>query len=96
MTKEYYLRKCFWILLGMLLVFSLSTHQASAADQYIRLGSGGPGGSWFQMAGGLSSLFNKKIENCSQHYSYKCYDSDKIKLNRLSNIKFNLGIDHYI
>jgi TRAP transporter TAXI family solute receptor len=63
MMKQHYLPKYFWILLGMLLIFPLAINPASAADQYIRLGSGGPGGSWFQMAGGLSSLFNKKIEN---------------------------------
>ncbi|MEJ2730074.1 MAG: TAXI family TRAP transporter solute-binding subunit [Deltaproteobacteria bacterium] len=63
MMKQHYLPKCFWILLGMLLVLFLAANQASAETQFIRLGSGGPGGSWFQMAGGLSNLFNKKIEN---------------------------------
>ena len=63
MMKQHYLHKCFWILLGVLLVLFLATDQVSAKSQFIRLGSGGPGGSWFQMAGGLSNLFNKKIEN---------------------------------
>ena len=54
--------KIFLGLLVFLLVFSFTLTNAAAKDQYIRLGCGGPGGSWFQMVGGLSSLFNKDID----------------------------------
>lgn len=63
MKKQRHFSKIFWGFLIFLFVTAFTASLASAADQYIRLGSGGPGGSWFQMAGGLSSLFNKKIEN---------------------------------
>lgn len=47
----------------VLVVLVLAVGTASAKVQYIRLGCGGPGGSWFQMVGGLSALFNKQIPN---------------------------------
>ena len=50
------------VFLGLfILIFGIGS--ASAKVTYIRLGCGGPGGSWFQMVGGLSALFNKQIPN---------------------------------
>ena len=51
------------------LAMAVTTGTAEAADtakaktRYLRLGCGGPGGSWFQMVGGLTGLFNKQIKN---------------------------------
>lgn len=50
-------------ILLVLFVLTLGAGSASAKVRYIRLGCGGPGGSWFQMVGGLSALFNKQIPN---------------------------------
>lgn len=55
-------RKFFVGFFVFMLVFSFTLTNAAAKDQFIRLGCGGPGGSWFQMVGGLSSLFNKEID----------------------------------
>ena len=55
-------QKLFLGLLILMFVCSFTLTDAAAKDQYIRLGCGGPGGSWFQMVGGLSSLFNKEID----------------------------------
>ena len=63
MKKKRHFSKIFWGVLIFLFVISFTASLASAKDQYIRLGCGGPGGSWFKMVGGLSSLYNKKIEN---------------------------------
>ena len=63
MRKQRNFSKIFWGLLVFLLVISFTEGLASAKTQYIRLGCGGPGGSWFKMVGGLSSLYNKKIKN---------------------------------
>ena len=63
MKKKRHFSKIFWGVLIFLFVISFTASLASAQDQYIRLGCGGPGGSWFKMVGGLSSLYNKKIEN---------------------------------
>jgi len=46
-----------------LLTVGVAVGTAGAKARYIRLGCGGPGGSWFQMVGGLSALFNKEIPN---------------------------------
>ena len=46
-----------------LLTVGIAVDTATAKVRYIRLGCGGPGGSWFQMVGGLSALFNKEIPN---------------------------------
>lgn len=54
--------KIFLGFLVLLLIVSFSSSEVAARDQFIRLGCGGPGGSWFQMVGGLSSLFNKEID----------------------------------
>jgi TRAP transporter TAXI family solute receptor len=63
MRKQHRFSKIFWGVLIFLFVIAFTASLASAKDQYIRLGCGGPGGSWFKMVGGLSSLYNKKIEN---------------------------------
>ena len=63
MKKQLHCSKIFWGVLIFLFIITFTANPASAADQYIRLGCGGPGGSWFKMVGGLSSLYNKKIEN---------------------------------
>jgi len=63
MKKQHRFSKIFWGFLVFLFAIAFMASLASAKDQYIRLGCGGPGGSWFKMVGGLSSLFNKKIEN---------------------------------
>lgn len=42
---------------------AVATGTADAKTRYLRLGCGGPGGSWFQMVGGLSGLFNKQIKD---------------------------------
>jgi len=64
MRKKRHLLNNFWVLFIIFLsIISFTSNQADAAPQYIRLGCGGPGGSWFQMVGGLTSLFNEKIEN---------------------------------
>lgn len=63
MKKQRHFLKTFWVLIIFLFLIALTSGDAAAAAQYIRLGCGGPGGSWFQMVGGLSSLFNEKIEN---------------------------------
>lgn len=46
-----------------LLTVGITVDTATAKVRYIRLGCGGPGGSWFQMVGGVSALFNKEIPN---------------------------------
>lgn len=46
-----------------LLTVGITVGTAGAKVRYIRLGCGGPGGSWFQMVGGLSALFNKEVAN---------------------------------
>ena len=63
MRKQHHFSKIFRGFLIFLFVIAFTASLASAKDQYIRLGCGGPGGSWFKMVGGLSSLYNKKIEN---------------------------------
>jgi TRAP transporter TAXI family solute receptor len=63
MRKRHRFSKIFWGVLIFLFAIAFTASLASAKDQYIRLGCGGPGGSWFKMVGGLSSLYNKKIEN---------------------------------
>ena len=63
MRKQHRFYRIFWGFLIFLFVVVFTANLASAKDQYIRLGCGGPGGSWFKMVGGLSSLYNKKIEN---------------------------------
>jgi TRAP transporter TAXI family solute receptor len=63
MRKQRHFSKIFRGFLIFLFVIAFTASLASAKDQYIRLGCGGPGGSWFKMVGGLSSLYNKKIEN---------------------------------
>jgi TRAP transporter TAXI family solute receptor len=63
MRKQHRFSKIFWGVLIFLFVIAFTASLASAKDQYIRLGCGGPGGSWFKMVGGLSSLYNKKIQN---------------------------------
>jgi TRAP transporter TAXI family solute receptor len=63
MRKQHRFSKIFWGILIFLFVIAFTASLASAKTQYIRLGCGGPGGSWFKMVGGLSSLYNKKIEN---------------------------------
>ena len=63
MRKQHRFSKIFWGILILLFVIAFTASLASAKTQYIRLGCGGPGGSWFKMVGGLSSLYNKKIEN---------------------------------
>ena len=63
MRKQHHSSKIFWGFLIFLFIIAFTASLASAKDQYIRLGCGGPGGSWFKMVGGLSSLYNKKIEN---------------------------------
>jgi len=63
MRKQRHFSKIFWGFLIFLFIIAFTASLASAKDQYIRLGCGGPGGSWFKMVGGLSSLYNKKIEN---------------------------------
>ena len=63
MKKQHRFSKIFWGVLIFLFIIAFTASLASAKDQYIRLGCGGPGGSWFKMVGGLSSLYNKKIQN---------------------------------
>ena len=57
------MKRSFYGFFLVLFILALSVGTASAKVQYIRLGCGGPGGSWFQMVGGLSALFNKQIPN---------------------------------
>ncbi len=63
MRKQQRFSKIFWGILIFIFAIAFTASLASAKTQYIRLGCGGPGGSWFKMVGGLSSLYNKKIEN---------------------------------
>jgi hypothetical protein len=63
MRKQHHFSKIFWGFFIFLFIIAFTASLASAKDQYIRLGCGGPGGSWFKMVGGLSSLYNKKIQN---------------------------------
>ena len=63
MKRHSHLHKVFWGLIIILFLCSFSVGIAAAKTKYIRLGCGGPGGSWFQMVGGLSALFNKQIKD---------------------------------
>jgi TRAP transporter TAXI family solute receptor len=57
------MRRPVWGLFVFLLLFTLIVSTAAAKVAYIRLGCGGPGGTWFQMVGGLSALFSKQIND---------------------------------
>lgn len=67
MERRIRLHRIGWgIFIGVLvclLIVGITMDTAMARARYIRLGCGGPGGSWFQMVGGLSALFNKEIPN---------------------------------
>ena len=80
MRKQHRFSKIFWGVLIFLFVIAFTASLASAKDQYIRLGCGGPGGSWFKMVGGLSSLYNKKIEKSRLNLHFK----QTVLINRLS------------
>ena len=49
------MKKSIIMVFVLLLAATFFVSTASAKVQYIRLGCGGPGGSWFQMVGGLRS-----------------------------------------
>jgi TRAP transporter TAXI family solute receptor len=67
MERRIKLHRIGWgIVIGVLvclLTVGTTMDTAMAKARYIRLGCGGPGGTWFQMVGGLSALFNKEIPN---------------------------------
>lgn len=63
MKKKHSFFKTVMILVAFAFVWSFVGGPAEAKVTYIRLGCGGPGGTWFTMVGGLSALFNKQMEN---------------------------------
>ena len=63
MEKHSCFQKILFILIISLMACSLVSSHADAKDTYIRLGCGEAGGSWFQMVGGMTALFNKQIQN---------------------------------
>jgi TRAP transporter TAXI family solute receptor len=63
MEKHHYFKKILFILIMSLMACSLVSSRADAKATYIRLGCGEAGGSWFQMVGGMTALFNKQIQN---------------------------------
>jgi len=46
-----------------LFLFAALTDTASAARKFVRFGGSNPGGSWYTIAGGITSLFNKEIKD---------------------------------
>jgi TRAP transporter TAXI family solute receptor len=67
MKREKRLHPMGWAIIVSVLIYILTIGVAAdtayAKTRYIRMGCGGPGGSWFQMVGGLSALFNKQMSN---------------------------------
>jgi TRAP transporter TAXI family solute receptor len=46
-----------------LFLFAALTDTASAARNFVRFGGSNPGGSWFTIAGGITALFNKELQD---------------------------------
>ncbi|MBU2261932.1 MAG: TAXI family TRAP transporter solute-binding subunit [Proteobacteria bacterium] len=60
-------RKTAWLMsvcfISFILVSAVVVDNASAERVFIRFGGSNPGGSWYTIAGGITSLFNKEIKD---------------------------------
>lgn len=56
-------RAAVYLFFGCLLVISLMVSPAAAQRQFTRFGDSNPGGFWFNVVAGLSTLFNEQIKN---------------------------------
>jgi len=67
MSKRKIFRKTAWLLsvcfVSLIFVSAVFVDDASAKRVFVRFGGSNPGGSWYTIAGGITSLFNKEIKD---------------------------------